>query len=331
MADTARRSLCVLIPVFNEAESLPHLVPRVFAALEGLPADVRLLFVDDGSSDGSGDQLRRLSDQDPRIGFLRLSRNFGKETAMTAGLDHADADAVVILDADLQDPPELVHEFWKHFEAGFDNVYGVRTSRAGETMVKKATAAGFYRTIDRMSRTPIPRDTGDFRLLSRRAVEALRQLRERNRFMKGLFGWVGFPSIGVPYERAPRIAGHSKFNYWKLWNFALEGITSFSTVPLRVATYVGAGTAGLAFVYGAAIVFKTLAYGDPVRGYPSLMAVMLFLGGVQLMALGLIGEYLGRLFEESKSRPLYLLEDARLPSPAPTTTSGTAATTPPAS
>lgn len=308
-----RPSLCVLIPVFNEADALPHLVPRVFAALEGLPADPTLLFVDDGSADGSARMLAELAAKDARIGYIRLARNFGKEVAMSAGLDAADADAVLILDADLQDPPEVVHEFWKHFEAGYDNIYGVRRSRAGESLLKRATAALFYRLIDRMSRTPIPRDTGDFRLLSRRAVLALRQLRERNRFMKGLFGWVGHRTIGVPYERAPRIAGTSKFNYWKLWNFAIEGITSFSTVPLRLATYVGALTALAAFVYGAVIVVKTLVYGDPVPGYPSLMVVMLFLGGIQLIALGMIGEYLGRLFEESKMRPLYLVDESRLP------------------
>jgi glycosyltransferase involved in cell wall biosynthesis len=291
-------------------------VPRVFAALEGLPADPTLLFVDDGSTDGSDRILAGLAAQDSRIGYIRLARNFGKEVAMSAGLDAADADAVLILDADLQDPPELVHEFWKHFEAGYDNIYGVRRSRAGESILKRATAALFYRLIDRMSRTPIPRDTGDFRLLSRRAVLALRQIRERNRFMKGLFGWVGHRTIGVSYERAPRIAGTSKFNYWKLWNFALEGITSFSTVPLRLATYVGALTALAAFVYGAIIVVKTLVYGDPVPGYPSLMVVMLFLGGIQLIALGMIGEYLGRLFEESKMRPLYLVDESRLPGQA---------------
>lgn len=313
MTNSEHPTLCVLIPVYNEAESLPHLIPRVFAALADLPARVHLLLVDDGSRDGSGERMAELAENDSRIGYLRLARNFGKEIAMSAGLDHADADAVVILDADLQDPPELIHELWKHFQAGYDNVYGVRTSRDGESFLKKVTAAGFYRVIDRMSRTPIPRDTGDFRLLSRRAVLALRQLRERNRFMKGLFGWVGYKSIGVPYQRAARVAGTSKFNYWKLWNFALEGITSFSTVPLRLATYVGALTAAAAFIYGAVVIVKTLAYGEAVRGYPSLMVVMLFLGGIQLIALGMIGEYLGRLFEESKMRPLYLLADARAP------------------
>ena len=193
---------------------------------------------------------------------------------------------------------------------GHDVVYAVRRSRAGESWFKRATASAFYRVIGRLSDTPVPADTGDFRLLSRRAVLALRGLRERHRFMKGLFGWVGYAQVGVPYDRAPRAAGSSKWNWWRLWNFAIEGITSFSVAPLRVATYVGLLSAVLAFAYGAWIVAKTLLWGDPVAGYPSLMAVILFLGGIQLMALGLIGEYLGRLYLESKRRPLYLVEAA---------------------
>ena len=285
-------------------------MPRLDAALASIPAAVRVLFVDDGSTDATPHELARIANNDARVGVIRLARNFGKEAAMTAGLDHAEGDAVVIIDADLQDPPEVIATFWRHFEEGADVVYGVRSSRAGESWLKRLTAAGFYRLIDRMSDTPIPRDTGDFRLMSRRAVEALRQLRERHRFMKGLFGWVGFKQVPVSYHRDPRAAGKSKFNFWKLWNFALEGITSFSTVPLRIATYFGLLAATVAFVYGAVIVAKTLMFGEPVRGYPSLMSVVLFLGGVQLVALGIIGEYLGRMYEETKRRPLYLIGDA---------------------
>ena len=304
---TARR-LCVIVPVYNEAAVLPLLMPRLDSALASLPATIEVLFVDDGSRDATPQELARIANNDARVRVLRLARNFGKEAAMTAGLDHADADAVVILDADLQDPPEVIREFWAQFEQGADVVYGVRASRAGESWLKRFTAATFYRLIDRMSDTPIPRDTGDFRLLSRRAVEALRLLRERHRFMKGLFGWVGFTQVPVRYHREPRAAGSSKFNFWKLWNFALEGFTSFSTVPLRIATYVGLLTATVAFGYGTVIIAKTLLYGEAVRGYPSLMTVVLFLGGVQLVALGIIGEYLGRMYEESKRRPLYLLD-----------------------
>lgn len=306
----ATRRLCIVVPVYNEAAVLPLLMPRLDAALASIPADIGVLFVDDGSTDATPQELARIANNDARIGVLRLTRNFGKEAAMTAGLDHAEGDAVAIIDADLQDPPEVIATFWRHFEEGADVVYGVRSSRAGESWLKRLTAATFYRVIDRMSDTPIPRDTGDFRLMSRRAIEALRQLRERHRFMKGLFGWVGFKQVPVPYHRDPRAAGKSKFNFWKLWNFALEGITSFSTVPLRIATYFGLLAATVAFVYGAVIVAKTLMFGEPVRGYPSLMSVVLFLGGVQLVALGIIGEYLGRMYEETKRRPLYLIGDA---------------------
>ncbi|MBK7143693.1 MAG: glycosyltransferase family 2 protein [Xanthomonadales bacterium] len=300
----------MIVPAYNEAEVLPLLMPRLERARWPAAGTIALsvLFVDDGSRDATPQELARIANNDARVRVLRLARNFGKEAAMTAGLDHADADAVVILDADLQDPPEVIREFWAHFEQGADVVYGVRASRAGESWLKRFTAATFYRLIDRMSDTPIARDTGDFRLLSRRAVEALRLLRERHRFMKGLFGWVGFTQVPVRYHREPRAAGSSKFNFWKLWNFALEGFTSFSTVPLRIATYVGLLTATVAFGYGAVIIAKTLLYGEAVRGYPSLMTVVLFLGGVQLVALGIIGEYLGRMYEESKRRPLYLLD-----------------------
>jgi glycosyltransferase involved in cell wall biosynthesis len=312
LATSSQPTLCIVIPVFNEAMALPLLGDRLTAALVGIPADIRILFVDDGSVDATAQTLVAIANNDARVRVIRLARNFGKEAAMTAGLDHADADAVVLIDADLQDPPELIRTFWTHFEQGADVVYGVRASRAGESWLKRFTAATFYRLIDRMSDTPIPRDTGDFRLMSRRVVDALKQLRERHRFMKGLFGWVGFRQVAVRYHRDPRAAGTSKFNFWRLWNFALEGITSFSTVPLRIATYLGLLTAVGAFGYGALIIAKTLLYGEAVRGYPSLMAVVLFLGGVQLVALGVIGEYLGRIYNESKHRPLYLIAETDL-------------------
>lgn len=306
---SVQRSLVVVVPCFDEAEALPLFHPRLITALARIDADARVLYVDDGSGDATRALLAELAAADPRVGFLALSRNFGKEAAMSAGLDHADADAVALIDADLQDPPELIADFWARFVAdGADVIYGVRRSRAGESWLKRVTANVFYRVIGRLSRTPIPADTGDFRLLSRRAVLALRGLRERHRFMKGLFGWVGFRQVGIAYDRAPRAAGTTKWSYWRLWNFALEGITSFSAGPLKIATYVGLLTSLLAFAYGCWVILKTLLYGDPVAGYPSLMAVILFLGGMQLMALGLLGEYLGRLFDEGKQRPLYLIE-----------------------
>jgi glycosyltransferase involved in cell wall biosynthesis len=298
-------TLSVVVPAYNEEEVLPELHRRLSAVLETLGAEWEILYVNDGSTDGT---LRVMNEfDDTRVGVIDLSRNFGKEIAMTAGLDHARGEAVVVIDADLQDPPELIPELVKRWREGFDVVYARRTARDGETFLKKATAKLFYRFIQGLSRVKIPADTGDFRLLSRRAVDALKLLREQHRFMKGLFAWIGYPQVAVYYHRDPRFAGSTKWNYWHLWNFALEGITSFSIGPLKIATYVGLLTAFASFIAAGVIVYKTIVYGDPVRGYPSLMVVMLFLGGVQLMSLGMIGEYLGRMFNETKRRPLYLV------------------------
>ncbi len=305
--------LTVVVAAYNEAAALPQLHPRVLAALAAVPGlEGRVLYVDDGSSDATWTVMQQLAAGDPRIGLLRLSRNFGKELALTAGLDQVLEGAALILDADGQDPPELLPEFVALWQQGYDNVHGKRIAREGEGWLKRATAAAFYRVIGRLSRTPIPADTGDYRLLSPRALAALRQLRERQRFMKGLFGWVGFAHVALPYRRQPRMAGNSKFGFWKLWNFALDGVTGFSTAPLRVATYLGLATAALAFGFAVWVVGKALLLGDPVAGWPTMMAVILLLGGVQLIALGMIGEYLGRLYEEAKQRPLYLV-DAWLP------------------
>jgi glycosyltransferase involved in cell wall biosynthesis len=301
--------LGVVIPCFNEAEVLPACHDRLAEVLSGLGLSYRILFVDDGSADDTYEVLRGLAARDRHVALLRLARNFGKEAALSAGLDLLDAQAVVVMDADLQDPPELLPAFWSRFREGFDVVYGVRRSRKGEAWFKRATAGAFYRVIGALSPTPVPRDVGDFRLLSRRAVLALRRLPERQRFMKGLFGWIGFRQIGIPYDRATRAAGRTSWNYWRLWNFALEGITSFSAAPLKLATYVGLATSVFAFAYGVWVIAKTLLFGEVVRGYPTLMVVILFLGGLQLLALGLIGEYLGRLYLESKRRPLYLVDE----------------------
>jgi polyisoprenyl-phosphate glycosyltransferase len=309
--------LCVVVPAFNESEGLREFHARLAAVLDGLDVEGEVLYVDDGSSDDTWAVMCALREADPRVALLKLSRNFGKELALTAGLDAADADAVVVIDADLQDPPELIPVFVRHWREGCDVVYGTRSSRAGETVLRKFTSAAFYRIMQRLSATPLPRDTGDFRLMSRRAVAALRRLRERQRFMKGLFTWVGFRQQAVVYDRDPRFAGRSRFNYWRLWNFALEGVTSFSGAPLKLATYVGILTALLAFAFGIVVFGKALLFGDPVRGYPSLMVVILFLGGAQLMALGMIGEYLGRLYMEAKQRPLYLVDEWRAPEARP--------------
>ncbi len=299
------RRLSVVVPAYNEREVLSQFHERLAAVLNALPYDWEVIYVNDGSRDATLRVMHALRANDPHVSVLDLSRNYGKEIALTAGLDYAHGDAVIIIDADLQDPPELIHEFVRHWEEGFDTVYAKRIQRDGETFLKKATAYLFYQFLQRVSRVNVPDDTGDFRLLSRRAVHSLRQLREQNRFTKGLFAWIGYPSKAILYRRDRRHAGKTKWNYWKLWNFALDGIVSFTVVPLKIATYIGLSTALVAFVYAAVVIYKALMFDDPVRGYPSLMAVVLFLGGVQLMGMGIIGEYLGRVFEEVKRRPLY--------------------------
>jgi glycosyltransferase involved in cell wall biosynthesis len=307
--NNAPQQLTVVVAAHNEAETLPKLHPRIDAALGQLHGiDSRVLYVDDGSNDATWQVMQQLASVNARVSLLKLSRNFGKELALTAGLDKVENGAALILDADGQDPPELIPQFVEKWREGFDDIYGTRLRRDGESWLKRATAAAFYRVIGRLSKTPIPADTGDFRLLSPRALAALKQLRERHRFMKGLFGWVGFNRTAITYHRQARLAGRSQYGFWKLWNFALEGITGFSTAPLRAATYLGVLTALLAFVAVGYIVVRAMLWGDRVAGWPSMMAVILFLGGVQLIALGLVGEYLGRLYEEAKQRPLYLVD-----------------------
>lgn len=307
------RTLTVVVPAFNEAETIDAFHERLLTVLAGLEERWEVLYVDDGSADDTVSCIAGFRKADPRVGLVRLSRNFGKEIAITAGLDHATGDAVVVMDADLQDPPELIVEMVAEWRAGWDVVYGRRSAREGDSLLKRLTAHGFYRLMRRVSDTAIPEDVGDFRLMDRRVVEALGRLRERNRFMKGLFSWVGFRQRELPYRREARHAGQSKWSYWRLWNYAIDGITSFTAAPLKIATYLGLLTAFGAFVYGAWIIIKTLVYGADVPGYPSLMVVILFLGGIQLIALGVIGEYLGRLFMESKHRPLYLIDRFEAP------------------
>lgn len=299
-------TLSIVVPAYNEEAVLEPFHKRLAAVLDGLDLSAEIVFVDDGSRDRSRAVLERLQARDPRIGVVELSRNFGKEVALTAGLHHARGEAVIVIDADLQDPPELIPALlapWR--ERGVDVVYAQRVARAGESWTKRLTARLFYALMQHVGRVRIPPDTGDFRLLSRRAVDALNQYPEQHRFMKGLFTWIGFDQEAVPYERDSRQAGSSKWSYLRLFNLAIEGITSFTAAPLRAASILGLVIALVAFVDGIWIVYKTLRYGDPVQGYPSLMTAVLFLGGVQLTAIGILGEYLGRIFHETKQRPLY--------------------------
>jgi polyisoprenyl-phosphate glycosyltransferase len=301
--------LTVVVPAYNESAVLAAFHQRLSDVLDRLALECEVLYVDDGSADDTWQIIQDIAARDPRTAGLKLSRNFGKEAALTAGLDRVDADAAVVIDADLQDPPELIPELVSQWQAGYDVVYATRSARAGESRVKRFTSAAFYRSMEKLSDIAIPRDTGDFRLLSRRALAALTQLRERQRFMKGLFAWIGYKQTAVHYQRDPRVAGKTKWNYWRLIQLAIEGITSFSSAPLRLATWVGLLAAVASFTYGIWVFVKALLYGDAVRGYPTLMVVILFLGGIQLLALGVIGEYLGRNYAESKQRPLYFIEE----------------------
>ena len=311
MPEATRCTLSVIVPAYNEQEVLPIFHARLAAALTELPdltGRWEVIYVNDGSKDDTLQILHRLQQGDAAVGVANLSRNFGKEAAMTAGLKLARGDAIVLIDADLQDPPELIGEMVRVWQQGADVVNMKRTSRDGETWFKKASAAWFYKVINGLSDVHIPENVGDFRLLSRRAVDALNQLPESNRFMKGLFAWIGYKQVVVDYARHARAAGQTKWPYLKLLNFAMEGITGFSVVPLRLASYAGFLTAFSAFVYALFLLVKTLTVGDSVKGFPTLILTILILGGLQLMAMGIIGEYLGRLFMESKRRPLYLLD-----------------------
>lgn len=300
--------LSVVVPVFNEEENIPELYRRLSAVLPRVVRAWEILFVDDGSRDRSWELICSLAAQDSRVRGLRLSRNFGHQMAFAAGLDHARGQVVVIMDADLQDPPELIPELFAKYRQGYEVVYAVRVARHGETAFKKLTAALFYRLLSRITAVDIPQDTGDFRLMGPRAVEAFRRLPERHRFTRGLVAWLGFPQTGVPYERAPRYAGITKYPFRKMLRFALDAITSFSHVPLQLATWLGFVVSAFAFFYILVVLALKLA-GISWPGYTSLMAAILFLGGVQLLMVGLLGEYVGRIYDEVKQRPLYLVAE----------------------
>ena len=301
--------ISVVVPLYNEAPNIDQLFKRLLSVLDQLNLTYEIICVDDGSRDNTLKNLIDYHQRYPKIKVIGLSRNFGKEIALTAGLDYAQGKAVIPIDGDLQDPPELIEELIAKWHEGYDVVYAKRRSRQGESWLKRFTADMFYRVISKMSRVPIPRNTGDFRLLDRRVVMAVKKIPERTRFMKGLFAWVGYKEAAIFYDRPPRYQGQTKWNYWKLWNFAIDGITSFSMVPLKVWSYVGVLLSLFAFFYGSFLIIWTLVSGVDVPGYPSLMVTVLFLGGIQLISLGVIGEYLGRVYEEVKERPLYLVRD----------------------
>lgn len=303
--------ISVVVPVKNEENGIRPFVERVSGVLQEVAGreDWEILFVDDGSTDETIAAIAAAHFREPRVRAISLSRNFGKEAAITAGLEHACGQAVVPMDVDMQDPPEMLVEMVAKWREGFEMVFGVRRNRASDSMSKRMTAGLFYRAHNWISNDKIPENAGDFRLLDRKVVDAIRTLPERNRFMKGLFAWAGFRQTAVEYDRVERAVGASKFNYWKLWTLAIDGITSASTAPLRVWSYVGAMIAFLALCYAVFITSRTLLFGVDMPGYASIMVSVLFLGGVQLISLGILGEYVGRILTETKQRPLYVVRD----------------------
>lgn len=307
--DENKKLVTILIPAYNEEAVLPLLYDRLLKLMDGLPQyNFELLFVNDGSKDRTLELIQEMRKHDPRVCYVNLSRNYGKETAMIAGFDYVNGDCMINIDADLQDPPELIPEMLKYWEEGYDDVYAKRKSRKGESFLKKFTSWGYYRVLQSMTNIEIQKDTGDFRLLDRRCVEAIKQMRESQRYTKGLYSWIGYKKKEILYDRDPRAAGKTKWNYRKLANLSIDGITSFTTAPLRWAALIGILVSLLGFIYMMVIIIKTLIYGIDVPGYASMMVVILFLGGLQLIFLGVIGEYLGRAFYETKHRPLYFID-----------------------
>lgn len=308
--DELSMTLSVVVPCLNEEGLLLDTNRRLIDVLEQLPIAFEIIYVDDGSTDATAGLLRNLTEQDERIRMVRLSRNFGHQMAITAGIEHSSGDAVVVIDADLQDPPELILDFVRHWLDGYDVVYGSRTERDGETAFKIWTARLFYRCIDRLSETRIPLDTGDFRLMDRRVVDALLAMPERDRFVRGMVSWLGFSQIAVPYRRAPRPSGATKYSFVKMFRFAMDATFSFSLLPLRLATWLGFAASAIAVLGVAiAVVERLLGVHGIVKGWASMVTAVLFLGGVQLICIGIIGEYVGRIYGETKRRPLYVVRE----------------------
>lgn len=301
--------LSVIVPVFNEEDVIEHFLEATLPVLEETGLAFEYVFIDDGSRDKTADILSEELNSGLPGKLLGLSRNFGKEAALSAGLEAVRGDIAVIMDADLQDPPELILQMLDGWRAGYDVIYGLRIDRSSDTLMKRSTANMFYKLFNKLANIDMPANAGDFRLIDRAVVNALLELPERNRFMKGLFAWVGFPAMAIPYERPPRKAGSGKFNYWKLWNFALDGLTGFTTLPLRVWFYGGAAISFAGFAYAIFLTIRTSIFGVDLPGYASLMVALLFFSGVQLLSIGMIGEYIARLFNEAKQRPVYILQD----------------------
>ncbi|MCW4651039.1 glycosyltransferase family 2 protein [Pseudomonas aeruginosa] len=300
--------LSLVVPVFNEEDAIPIFYQTVRRCKYLVDHEVEIVFINDGSTDSTERIIDALAVSDKLVLPISFTRNFGKEAALFAGLDHATGDAVIPIDVDLQDPIDVIPDLVQKWQEGNDVVLAKRADRSSDGHLKRKTAEWFYRLHNKISSPKIEENVGDFRLMSRMVVDNIRQMPEKNLFMKGVLSWVGGRTAVVEYTRAERVAGSTKFNGWKLWNLALEGVTSFSTVPLRIWTYVGISVATFAFIYGAIMIFETLVFGNPVRGYPSILVSMLFLGGVQLIGIGVLGEYIGRIYIEAKNRPRYILK-----------------------
>lgn len=304
------KKITILVPCYNEEKSLPMLHVRLATLMDSMTAyKWELLLVNDGSSDKTMDVVRELRAMDSRVCYIDLSRNFGKERAMLAGMDHATGDCMVIMDADLQDPPEVIPEMIKHWEDGWEDVYARRVSRGKESWLRRKLSLCYYSVLQKTTKVDVLQNVGDFRLIDRKCIDALKQMRECERYTKGLFSWMGFKKKEITFDRHDRAAGESSFNFFKLMLLGIDGITSFTTAPLRFATVLGFAVSVFAFIYMCYVLVKTLVWGDPVAGYPTLIIVILFLGGVQLISLGIIGEYLGRIFNETKDRPVYIVRE----------------------
>ena len=307
--DDTQQHLTIVIPAFNELLNLDKLIETTVPVLERLDLQWNIIFVDDGSTDGTNEKIHELHKSDERIGLIGFSRNFGKEIAIAAGLQRASGDAVIIMDADLQHPPELIEDFIKLWRVGYAMVFGQRTDRNSDNLVRRSSSRMFYRLFERLSGTRLPEGAGDYRLLDRRAVDALNSMPERARFTKGLYSWIGFRSVGVPFQIPPREEGKSRFRISTLLNFAIDGVVSFSTLPLKVWSYVGLVISLISFGYAAILVIETLVFGIDVPGFPTIVVSIMLFSGVQLMSLGIIGEYIARIYEEGKGRPLFIVAD----------------------